>query len=126
MDYQTLIREVRTLDFIKDDEMADAFIKAVLGILASELEVEPAHQMTDQLPEPLTFERLRSHQARPLNISFQESIAEISHQFNIRPDLAQKAVKRVYHVLKLALEPSSIDGIRNGLPAEWAHAFSRA
>src|SRR5436309_1356740 len=62
MDYQQFIQETRKLDFIPDEETADAAVKAALGVLASRLDEEHARKFTAKLPEPLTYERLRGHQ----------------------------------------------------------------
>jgi hypothetical protein len=53
------------LDFISDEPMGDAVVKAVMGILASSLEQGLAHALAESLPEPLTYERLRGHRQDP-------------------------------------------------------------
>ncbi|MEW5895880.1 MAG: DUF2267 domain-containing protein [Candidatus Omnitrophota bacterium] len=126
MDYQTFIDEVRETDYVKDEETADAAIKAVLGILASEVDEETAHRMTDQLPEPLTYDRLRGRQQDVMGISFDENVAEFSDQFNLREDDSVQLIRKIYHVSKEALDPGIVWEITESLPPEWADEFDRA
>jgi uncharacterized protein (DUF2267 family) len=126
MNYQSFIAEVQESGIIKDNVTAGRLIKAVLGLLTSEIKEKTAHRLADRLPEPLTYERLREHQKNPLNISFEESVSEISNQFNIRPIDAKQLINKIYHAVKLELDSSSIEEIKGNLPSEWAEAFAKA
>lgn len=57
MEYRDLVKAVKELHFIKDEAMAKATVKAVLGVLASRLEEEVAQEFAESLPEPSTMTR---------------------------------------------------------------------
>ena len=92
MEYREFIEAVRRLDFIADDQTADALVKAVLGILASGLTHSMAQNLASALPEPLDYERLRGHQDRPLAIDSERYLKNIAVQFGLQEDQARRAV----------------------------------
>lgn len=100
MEYNKLIDSINNLEFVDNKEKADAAIKATLGKVVSTMDEEAAKKFTSFLPEPLTYERLRSHQANILKIGEEELIQEISAEFNFnRPD-AERLVKTVFKTTK--------------------------
>lgn len=126
MDYQEIIRRVKELDFIGDEETADAAVKAVLGILASRLDEVQARRLTESLPEPLTLERLRGHQKRIEEISVAQYIAEIGTQFKISTDQANTLINTVLHIAKEATGDGVLVEIENRLPSDWAETIQKA
>lgn len=127
MEYNDFIRKVRDLDFIKDQDTADAAVKAVLGILTSRLKEPLAHKLTDRLPEPLSYEKLRSHQKSvAIAISVESYVSEIATQFNISRDQAGTLVKTVLNITKNALDPATLDEFKQYLSSDWDEALDKA
>ena len=98
MTYQDFIEEVKGLDFIKDDATADAAIKAILGTLASSMDEASARQMTENLPEPLTYEKLRSHQAHINVFTSGNFLKQIADQFNLNMDQVDRLIHTVINL----------------------------
>lgn len=126
MQYQTLLDQVKNLSFIENDEHADAAIKATLGILASKLDERHAQELAQPLPEPLTVEKLRSHQVRKLPLSADEYIAEIAAQFHIDRHQAESLVTKVIALTKDMLGDDGVHRIEEGLPEDWVELLERA
>jgi uncharacterized protein (DUF2267 family) len=104
--------------------MADSVIKAVLGIFASRLHEEQAQHFTERLPDPLTFERLHSHQVRPITISFDQYVTEIAQQFNLNNNQARLLISEVLHDTKEELmNNDAINEVVRDLPDDWARFF---
>lgn len=121
MEYTTFIQKVRDLGFIKDDATADAAIKAVLGILTSDLREPQAHALTRMLPQPLNYQKLRGHQKRSaIVIPTQEYVAEIQAQFHLTADEAKKLITTILHVTKDSLDKDTLDELTTKLPPDWA------
>lgn len=120
MEYNALIKSVNRLDFIQTEEVADAAVKAALGIMVSRLNEEEARRLTSYLPEPLTFEKLRSHQARDLKINREEYVSEIATQFKIREDEARTLIKTVLQTTKENLPQDQVQELEDNIPDDWA------
>ena len=97
MEYSRFVNEITNLDFIGSTDKADAVIKAILGILASSMDDDHARKLTGKLPEPLTFEKLRGHQAKTaVDTVFrlckeavgEDTISEI--EYDMPPDVAEE------------------------------------
>lgn len=125
MEYEQFLDAATELPFIPDRETADAAVKAVLGILASKLDEEQAHQLTDNLPEPLNYQRLHSHQARKLPISADEYIAVICEQFKLDDIQASELIQETLRVTKAAVK-DKIQELTSRLPADWSALIEAA
>ncbi|MBI1912177.1 MAG: DUF2267 domain-containing protein [Deltaproteobacteria bacterium] len=120
MDYQNFIREVNRLGFIRANPVkADAGVKAVLGILASMMEEPDARQLTERLPEPLTFEKLYGHQANIKRISADQYIEEIREQLNLKSDEAREFIRTVLHITREMLGNGLLIELGKKLPSDW-------
>lgn len=126
MEYVRFIDEVKKFDFIGSEERADSLVKAVLGILASSVDEETARKFTERLPDPLTFEKLRGHQARPVEITMEEFFSEIGAQFKINPDEAKTAVDAVFHLVKEAVGAHTLSEVEYSMPPDVAEELEAA
>ena len=126
MEYSRFVDRVKDLDFVGSYERADGVIKAVLGILASSMDEEHAKKLTGRLPEPLTFERLRGHQARPVDITIEGFFSEIGAQFRINPDQAKKAVDTVFRLCKEAVGEDTVSEVEYDMPPDVAEELEAA
>jgi uncharacterized protein (DUF2267 family) len=125
MEYRDLVNAVEELEFIKDQAMAKAAIKAVLGVLTSRLEEEFAREFTESLPEPLDFETLRGRQMNVTEVSVQEYRDTIAAQFNLGHDDAWQLVRTVLHIVKDGISEEVIEDIQEALPSDWQRLLSR-
>ncbi|TVP66602.1 MAG: DUF2267 domain-containing protein [Nodularia sp. (in: Bacteria)] len=125
MEYERFVDAAGKLPFIPDRETADAAVKAVIGVLASKLEDEQAHQLSDNLPEPLNYERLHSHQIRKLPISADEYIAVICEQFKLDDIQASQLIQETLRVTKEAVK-DKINEFTSRLPADWSALIEAA
>lgn len=116
MEYNNLLESVKNLDIIDNDEKADAVIKATLGIIASSMDDDSAHKLTDNLPEPLTYEKLRGMQEGRTTINEEAFVQEIASQFNISREDAKRVIQEVYNSTKANLENDQIELIKNNVP----------
>lgn len=126
MEYNQLIESARKLNFIGNEERADAAVKATLGILASSMKEEDAKEFTSYFPEPLTFEKLRSHQVNENMVSPEEHIQEIATQFNFNPDEARQLVRNVISTTKENLSEEQLKSWEQKLPKGWDSFIERA
>ncbi len=116
MEYKEMIAEIRKLDYIKDDATADAAIKAVLGILVSNLDMQKAGEFLEDMPKPLTMEKMRGRRQRPLKISTAEYVREVSEQFNLPEAQSCELVSKVLHMAKDFLDPETVEDMEASLP----------
>lgn len=123
MDYGKTIKAIRMFNFIDDERTADAAIKAVLGILTSRLREKPAHHFTAQLPEALSFERIRGRQSRARNIEFDDYVAEIAQQFGLSNSQARMLINEILYNAKQGIPVEKLAEIEKDLPKEWAIFF---
>lgn len=126
MEYQKFLSDVENLGYFDDLETADAAVKAVLGILASSMEEEQAKRLIERLPEPLSYERLRGHQARPIDITLEEYISEIGAEFNLNDDNARELVDTVFHTTKEAVGEDAITELELDMPSDVAEELENA
>lgn len=126
MDYQQFIQKVKEFDFIENDEQADAAVKAVLGTLASRLREPEAHKMTEKLPEPLTYEKLRGQQVYTTPISVDEYERSIGQQFHIGQENARKLIRTVFDTAKDAIGNETVKELEKALPDDWARLMEAA
>lgn len=120
MQYAELIGPVWQLDFIADEVKADAAVKTVLGIFVSRLDEDDARTVVDRLPEPLTLERLRSHQVRPLRLSAEQFIEELSVQLSIEPEQARELAALVLGLTRRAIGDEPLETVKQHLPSDWS------
>lgn len=126
MQYEEFVQAVRKLDFVPDDETAGNMVKAVLGVLASRAEEPQARELTESLPEPLTYERLRSHQVGTSPTPAGNYFDVIADQFNISTDQAAAVIQEVLHVTRQALPQEKRQDLGAHLPQDWAALFAAA
>jgi uncharacterized protein (DUF2267 family) len=119
MDYQEFIDEVMDLDFIEDEDIADAGIKAVLGILAGNIPEEEAQLLTEGFPQPLSYEKLRGMQKNITGISAEQYITEIANQFDIDEDDARMLINTVIQVARDAAGDEVFNEVEDSLPPDW-------
>lgn len=119
MEYQKFIDAACSLPFIDNQETADAAIKAVLGHIASILDESQAHQLTDSLPDPLTYDRLHSHQVRRLDMPVDEFLGEIYDQLNLNGDQARQLAQKTFQVTQEAIGNDKMQQIASQLPEDW-------
>jgi uncharacterized protein (DUF2267 family) len=124
MEYQSFLDSAKQLDFINDDQTADAAVKSVLGLLSSKLDEQPAQRLTAELPEPLTYERLRSHQASPTPTAVQDAPAVIAQDVpQLIPEQANQVLHQVLKHTKRSLpEPARLN-VEDHLPEGWRAMF---
>ena len=83
MDYSEITRRVRKLDFIGNDQAANAAVKTVLDGLACRLNDEQAHTLADKFPGHVDLEKCGSESKKIETLSVADYIAGISTQFKI-------------------------------------------
>jgi uncharacterized protein (DUF2267 family) len=126
MNYDEMIRRVRKLDFIRNDQTADAAVKAVLGILVSRLSDEQARKLAEKFPEHLALNRFGSDDRSMQPISVTEYTAGISAQYKISVHQARTLVRNVLYFTKVASGDTFVLDIKKGLPVDWAEAIQNA
>lgn len=126
MEYEQFVEEVKKLDFVENEEMADAAIKGVIGRLASRLQEPEAHKFSEELPEPLSYEKLRGMQAYPTNISAEQYVEDVRQQFRISHENAEILVKTILHLTKEAIGEDTLKEVEKDLPSDWKSTFLRA
>lgn len=119
LDYDLFIGALRELDFITRDVKADHAVKAVLGVLASKLPEDEARLLTSRLPGPLSFERLRGHQAKPTPTSGENYFTVIAKQLNLPEEDATRVIQRVLHIAMQTLEDDQRARVAKALPEDW-------
>lgn len=126
MEYDRIIDSVRKLNFIENEEKADAAVKASLGIIASRMKEEDAREFADFLPEPLTFEKLRGHQVYENEVSPDEYIKEIAVQFNLQEDQARELTQCVLRTTRDNLGEEQLNSLEGKLPQNWMSFIKQA
>lgn len=126
MDYKEMIGRVRRLDFIKNEQKADAAVKAILGILAGRLNEEHARKITEKFGGRIIPNRAGNGQKRSETISFSEYIAEIRSQFNISVHQARVLVRNVLYFANEASGDGMLVEIGKSLPLDWSEAIRNA
>ena len=126
MRYENLIDRVKKLDFVDRRGLADALLKAVLGILASRLSAPAAKSMTRVLPEPLTYAKLREAQDRRDRGSVEQCVQQVSRQFNLSRGEAERAVTTVLKAAKRGMDADLRQTILQDLPKDWRELIGAA
>ncbi|MFP8489781.1 DUF2267 domain-containing protein [Gracilimonas sp. Q87] len=116
---------LETLDFVKDEEMAEEVVKGVLGVLTSKLSEQEAKEFTAQLPDYLSYENLRGHQANPSPTTAGETIDILSDHFKIDNEQANEAFQQVIGVAKEQAS-GEISDIAAELSNDWREAIDKA
>ncbi|OGW49163.1 MAG: hypothetical protein A2078_04320 [Nitrospirae bacterium GWC2_57_9] len=126
MNYSEIIRRVRMLDFIRNDEKAAAAVKAVLGILACRLSDEQARKLAEKFPETLAQDRAGSDYQRMKMVSFKEYNDAICSQFKLSLHQARILTRTVLYFAKEASGDNAILDFKKNLPNDWAEAIQNA
>lgn len=126
MEYNDFLTRVQNLGFIHTQDRADAATKAVLGILASRMKEEDARRLVDRLPEPLTYDKLRGHQANATNITAQQYVDEIAEQFHLDREEAKALVATVLHAARETVGEDTFQQFSKHVPPDWAAVLRAA
>lgn len=118
MDYNKLLQSIQNLEFVNDSDTADAAIKATFGKITSILDEDAARRFTNSLPDPLTYEKLRSHQEKTLQKSGEELIQEMCTEFKLSKEDAEKLVKTVFRNTKQELPDEGKRALEEKLPED--------
>ncbi len=116
MQYDDMTKQVMKLDFIQDRDTADAALKAVWGVIASAVDENTAREFTRGLPDPLTEEKLRSHQARPTDTPALDLVDLIGNQFHLSSEQSRELIQWVIETGEQAMPEESVERIRDALP----------
>ncbi len=119
MEYQDFIRDVMSLDFIEDSETADAGIKTVLRILTSRMEEPEGRELTERLPEPLSYDNLHQKSGPSVLISLNEAVTKISAQFKLEHTQASRLIGTVLDSVKRAVGKEGTEKLEHHLPPDW-------
>lgn len=123
IDYQEFLDEVRALQLFDNEWHRDAAIKAVLGMVASRMQLTQARKMTELLPEPLTLEKLRSHQNTPTPLSIAEYVRSVGQQFKLTDEQARQLINTVWQLAKDSMGADNFVELSKNLPGDWAEAM---
>ncbi len=123
--YEDFLDVVEQLDFIDGTDMADAAIKTVLGIMVSRIDEEGARKLTSVLPGPLTFDRLRGHQVRELELTVNEYIDTVSAELDITREQSRQLIETVFRLVKEHIGPDNVAELEVHLPFTWAMLVER-
>lgn len=127
MDYYEIIRRVRKLDFIRNDQTADAAVKAVLANLAGILSDEQARMLAGKFPGHLALGRFGGGGQKTMQtLSVKEYTAGICAQFKISVPQARTLLRNVLYFTKEASGANVILDIKKSLPHDWAEAIQNA
>ena len=119
MAYEDLLQQARRSELFQDQATQGSAVKAVLGILASRLDEEPARKLASVLPKPLTYDTLRGHQANITNITAEQYFETIADQFSGRKEHAQRLVTLILGAVAQNLPDDALTAIRGNLPPDW-------
>lgn len=123
MEYRDFIDRVKKLQFIQDEQTADAAVKSVLGILTSRMQETQAYNLTEKLPQQLDLETLRGHQEHPTNLSINEYAGVISQQFNLSLDQSRELINTVWQTAKETVGTQRFAQLSKNVPGDWAEAI---
>ncbi|MBI1912916.1 MAG: DUF2267 domain-containing protein [Deltaproteobacteria bacterium] len=126
VEYKRFLQDVKVLDFITTSDEADAVVKAVLGILASSMEEPEARKFTGNLPQPLTYERLRGMQTKTIAPSLDQIVSEIGNQFRLENDQAKRLVDTVFHTTRTVIGENVLTEVESDLPTDVAKELENA
>lgn len=127
MDYQELTRRVRRLDFIRNQQTADAAVKEILTIFASRLSEEHAQKFTARFGDQvLVVGREGSDLKKVENVTVADIIARLRSQYKLSVHQARILVRNVLYYAKEASGANALVEIRKSLPSDWAEAIQNA
>ena len=126
MDYQEFIDDIKVLDFIKDDNTADAAIKAVLGIMTGNIKEEDAKFITGALPEPLQLPKLKEYQKNRNPVTFSQCILRLAQEFDMNESRARILADTVLRSTRAALGGERLGQVEEILPESWRDAIEHA
>ncbi len=126
MDYDEMIRRIRRLEFIRNEEKANVAAKGILAVLAGSLDEQSAGKITGKFGELLMMNRPGVDQKRMENISMAEYLRQIGVQYKISSHQARMLVRNVLYFAKEASGESALVEIGKSLPNDWAEAFQNA
>ncbi len=126
MDYQEMIRRVRKLDFIRDEQTADAAVKKLYGILAGRVNGEQVRTGAGKFPEPFVLENGNGDQKRTVSVSVAEHLAQSRAQFDISIYQARTLLRNVLYYTKEVSGAAVLSEIGKSLPNDWAEAIQKA
>lgn len=127
MDYQELTRRVRRLDFIRDQQTADAAVKEILCILASRLPEEHAQKFTARFgSQVFVVGKEGSDLKKAENVSVADIIVRLRSQYKLSVHQARILVRNVLYYAKEASGANALVEIRKSLPPDWADAIQNA
>lgn len=90
------------------------------------MEEPDAKKFTDKLPEPLTLEKLRSHQVNITDISVEQFVEEIRTQFGFNDEQSRLLANKVFHITKEAIDSTTINEVEQHLPSDWSMMLQNA
>jgi uncharacterized protein (DUF2267 family) len=125
MEYNQLIARTQDLPFISDQDSADAAVKAAAGIVASKLDPEHAAQFVEQLPSPLSLERLRGSQERErMPETAEQAIQSLAAQLGIQPSEGEDLVQTVFSCIADEIGAEQANALCNNLPNDWQNILT--
>lgn len=126
MNYSEIIRRVRRLDFIRNDETAAAAVKAVLGTLAGRLNDEHARKLAEKFPEHLAHDGFGDERRTLEPLSVKDYTTNVCAQFKLSQHQARTLMRTVLYFTKEASGDTVILDIKKSLPTDWAEAIQNA
>jgi len=123
MEYRNYVDHAAALKFIDDGDLADALVKATLGLVVSRLPERAAVEMAAALPQPLDYERLRGHQAGADELSLDEMLGVLADQFAISTEQAREAAAGILGLAHEDLGPRRSEQVQRQLPGDWSQLF---
>ena len=87
---------------------------------------EQAEKFASRLPEPLTTDILRGHQAHPLDITIEEFFDEVGAEFSLTPDQSKKLVDTVFRLAKQSVGEETITEVEFDMPPDVAEELEAA
>ncbi len=127
MDYQELTRRIRRLDFVRNQQTADAVVKEILGIFASRLPEEHAQKFTARFGDQIMIVGKEGSDIKRTDVvSVSDIIARLRSQYKLSVHQARILVRNVLYYAKEASGGNALVEIRKSLPADWADAIYNA
>lgn len=127
MNYNEIIRRVRRLDFIRNDEKAAAAVKTVLGVVASKLSDEQARKLAEKFPEQhISVGSLGNEPVKLGGTSVKECNDSICSQFKLSVHQGHTLIRTVLYFTKEASGDNFFQDIKKSLPIDWAEAMDKA
>lgn len=117
--YEQFVDTAWNMGFFDDIEEAESAVKMVLGIAASRLQEKPARALTDELPDPLTYEKLRSHQATPTEISAAQYVEDVAREFGVSDQDAREIIQTIWSQALNSMSDDKVGQIVRGFPSDW-------